>query len=105
MKRDRYKIAIAREQIAQGGALVALLIVAGLTLMGPDGLLAWGENAHLLDQRKARVAQLEARRDELESKVAALNPEHADPDMVSELLRRNLNVVRPDEVILPIENP
>ncbi|QWC58492.1 septum formation initiator [Erythrobacter sp. 3-20A1M] len=105
MTREGHKLALPREQFTQGLALVVLLALAGLSLMGPDGVLAWGENARLLDQRKARIEALEERRSELQSQVAALDPDHADPDMVSELLRKNLNVVRPDEVILPITNP
>jgi cell division protein FtsB len=74
-------------------------------LAGPSGLLAWGENVALLEQRQDRIARLTAERDELENRVALLDLDHADPDLVGELLRRNLNVVHPDEVVLELEPP
>ena len=103
MTREGHRITLPREQFTQGAALVALLLMAGLALFGPSGLLAWGETEQLLEQRQAQVALLIEERDELRNKVAALDPDHADPDMVGELLRRNLNVVHPDEIVLAIE--
>ena len=103
MKRRGHKLVSSREQAVQGIALVALLALAGLALIGPSGLLAWGEQASLLEERKGRIAKLEAERDEIALRVAALDPDHADPDMVGEMLKRNLQVARDDEVILVLE--
>ena len=36
--------------------------------------------------------------------MALLDPNHADPDMVGELLRSQLNVVHPDEVVIKLED-
>ena len=38
------------------------------------------------------------------NRVELLDPEHADPDMVGELLRQQMNVVHPDEVVVQIED-
>ena len=84
-------------------ALFVLLAIAGLALIGPSGLLAWGEQASLLEERKGRIAKLKAERDDIVLRVAALDPDHADPDMVGEMLKRNLQVARDDEVILVLE--
>ena len=35
--------------------------------------------------------------------VDALNPNSADPDLVGELIRKNLNVVHPDEVVILLQ--
>ena len=94
---------IAREQIRQGIALVGLLLLAALAIAGPTGLLAWSEKAKLLDQRKAQIAELAIQRDELRNRVDLLDSDAADPDLVGELLRKNLNVVHPDEVVITIE--
>lgn len=91
-----------REKATQLGALAALLLLGGLALAGPSGVLSWGENIALLEQREARIAQLSAERDELKNLVANLDPDHADPDLVGELIRRNLNVAHPDEVVLEL---
>lgn len=96
---------IAREKLSRFGALAFLLVLAGLALAGPYGLLAWGENIALLEQRQDRIAALEAERDELKNSVALLDPDQVDPDLSTELVRRNLNVAHPDEYILELEKP
>lgn len=92
---------LPRESLAQSVALVALLVIGGLAIAGPSGILAWSENARLLDQRHEEVAQLTAERDQLKNRVNLLDPRHADPDLVGELLRSNLNVAHPDELVIP----
>ena len=73
-------------------------------LVGPAGLLTWSENLRLLDQRQAQLGQLMQERDALQNKVDLLHPDHADPDMVGELLRSQLNVVHPDELVIQLED-
>ena len=47
--------------------------------------------------------QLEAERDRLRHRSALLDPRKADPDLADELVRRDLGLVRADEVIVPLE--
>ena len=94
---------LRRRQLSQSSALGALLIIGGLAIAGPTGMLAWGESAALLEQREAQIAALEAERDVLANRVALLDPNDADPDLVGELLRQQMNVIRPDEIVIPIE--
>ncbi len=91
------------DQLRQGVALGFLLLLTVLAIAGPTGLLAWSENAKLLDQRKAQISHLAEQRDELRRRVEQLDPEGADPDLVGELLRKNLNVVHPDEVVITLD--
>jgi cell division protein FtsB len=84
-------------------ALALLLLLGGLALMGPYGVLSWGENKALLEKRQHRIAALTADRDELRNRVELLDPEHVDPDMASELVRKNLNVARPDEYVIQLD--
>ncbi|GMN01418.1 septum formation initiator family protein [Erythrobacter sp. MTPC3] len=93
-----------REQLRQGLALFALLILTGFAIAGPTGLLAWSENAQALEVSKARIAHLTEKRDALRNRVDLLNPEAADPDLASELVRRNLGVLHADEVMITIED-
>ena len=95
---------IRKQKTAQNAALVVLLILGGLAVAGPSGLLAWSENLRLLDQREAQLAALQKERAALENKVALLHPDRADPDMVGELLRSQLNVVHPDEVVIKLDD-
>lgn len=89
-------------KLAQFGALAILLLLGGLALAGPSGLLAWSENLSTLEQRKAQLQALSEERDELRNRVALLHPNHVDPDLAGELIRRNLNVVHPDEVVIKL---
>ena len=85
---------------------LALIVVgnfAGYAVAGPNGLLAWGGYHRNLNERKAELARLEADRAQLRHRSALLNPRKADPDMADELIRRDLGLVRPDEVIVPLE--
>lgn len=80
--------------------MAVLSLVAILALVGPSGVMAWAENLSLLDQRKAEIARLQAERDELRNRVALLDPNRADPDLVGELLRSKLNVAHPDDIVV-----
>jgi cell division protein FtsB len=85
---------------------LALIVVgnfAGYAVAGPNGLLAWGGNHRSLNERKAELAQLKAERAQLRHRSALLDPKRADPDMADELVRKDLGLVRPDEVIIPLE--
>ena len=95
----------AREKLTRFGALGFLLLLAGLALAGPYGLLSWGESMAALDQRQDRIAALRAERAELQNLVTQLDPDHVDPDLATELVRRNLNVAHEDEYVLELEKP
>ena len=103
MKRIRKEPKLAKESITQVVALASLLGMGAWALAGPSGLLAWSENMRQLDQRRQEVQRLTAQRDELKNRVALLDPRHADPDLAGELLRSNLNVVHPDEMVMLIK--
>lgn len=85
-------------------ALIILLIMAGLAIAGPSGLFAWSENLRLRDARETRLAKLELKLARLRNRVDLLNPAHADPDLAGELVRSQMGVVHPDEVVVKIED-
>jgi cell division protein FtsB len=85
---------------------LALIIVgtfAGHAIAGPNGILAWGGYHRALLQRQAQLAQIEAERTQLKHHSELLDPRKADPDMADELVRKDLGLVRPDEVIVPLD--
>lgn len=92
-----------REKIVSAAALVVLLLVGGMALVGPAGILAWGEQNSRLSEHEQRIAMLQERRDELENRVDLLDPNNVDPDFASELVRGNLNVAHPDEYVVDLE--
>lgn len=103
MDRAKSLLQLTREQLVQTGALAVLLLMGGLALFGPSGLLAWSEYSSQLDDHQVKVASLENDRNELRNLVERLDPNGADPDLVGELLRRNLNVAHPDEIVITID--
>jgi cell division protein FtsB len=94
-----------RERNSQLLAFGLILFLGAMALAGPGGLLAWGENNALLEQRKLEIAALSAERDQLKNRVDLLNPDHADPDLSGELVRSKLNVIHPDEVVILLKEP
>ena len=88
----------------QGLALILLVVLTVSAIAGPTGLLAWAENSEVLEQRNARIVVLEEKRDALKNRVELLDPEGADPDLVSELVREDLGVIHPDEIVVTLED-
>jgi cell division protein FtsB len=103
MKRVRTEPRFARETVSQAMALGALLLMGAWALAGPSGLLAWSENLRTLEARQKEVQHLTLERDHLKNRVAQLDPRHVDPDLAGELLRSNLNVVHPDEMVMMLK--
>src|SRR3954449_1570779 len=80
-------------------ALIVVGTFAGHAIAGPNGILAWGSYHRALQQRQVELAQLERQKAELKHRSDLLNPRRADPDMADELVRKDLGLVRQDEVI------
>jgi len=84
-------------------ALIVVGTFAGHAIAGPNGLLAWGGYHRALQAREAELAQLDKQREQLRHHSTLLDPRKADPDMADELVRKDLGLVRPDEVIVPLD--
>ena len=84
---------------------LALLVVgnfAGYAIAGPNGLLAWGGYHRDFKERKVELAKLQEQKAKLQHRSKLLDPNKADPDMADELVRRDLGLVRNDEIIVPL---
>ena len=97
-----------RSLLRRAGLPAAVLIAIGFfgynAVMGPTGVIAAQEFRAELAQKNAEYAALDKKRAEIKNRVDLLDPRRgADPDMVDELTRKQLNVVRPDEVIVPLD--
>jgi cell division protein FtsB len=72
-------------------------------ISGPTGALAWRDYK---DQRQALEAQslaLNEQKAAIARQIKLLDPNGVDPDLAEELVRQNLNVVKPDEVIVTLD--
>jgi cell division protein FtsB len=84
-------------------AVIVVGTFAGHAIAGPNGILAWGSYHRALQQRQAELAQIEKEHAQLRHRSQLLDPRKADPDMADELVRKDLGLVRPDEVIVPLD--
>src|SRR4051812_37532173 len=84
-------------------ALIVVGTFAGHAIAGPNGILAWGGYHRALKDRQDELAQLKREQAQLRHHSHLLDPRKADPDMADELVRKDLGLVRPDEVIIPLD--
>ena len=86
-------------------ALGSLIIVyfLGAAVVGENGVLAWGDYRRVKAERSVELARLEQERARLAHRSQLLDPHNADPDLVEEMVRGQLGLVRPDEVIIPLD--
>lgn len=102
MNRARNTAQLVRS--AAGPALALLIIgyFAASAITGSNGLLALGDYRHALGIRSAELRALQSERAQLAHNVRLLDRRRVDPDMADELVRRDLGLARPDEVIIPL---
>lgn len=102
MRGGRRIFELVRRAAMPALALIVVGTFAGHAIAGPNGILAWGGYHRALVQRQAELVQLQQERAEMKHRSDLLNPNKADPDMAEELVRKDLGLVRPDEVIVPL---
>jgi cell division protein FtsB len=98
----RNTLGLIRRSAVPALALIIVGTFAAHAIAGPNGVLAWGSYHRALQQRQGELAQLNQERVELRHRSQLLDPRKADPDMADELVRKDLGLVRPDEVIVPL---
>lgn len=84
---------------------LAILIIAnfmGYAIVGSNGVMSWGDYRRMKTERQVELAQLNEERARLAHRADLLDPKRADPDLADEMIRRDLGLVRPDEVIIPL---
>ncbi|MDQ8757746.1 septum formation initiator family protein [Sphingosinicella sp. LHD-64] len=84
---------------------LGLLVIAnfvGYAVVGENGVLSWGDYRRAKAEKAAQLAQLQTERDRLQHRAQLLDPRNVDPDLAEEMVRRNLGLVRPDEVIVEL---
>jgi cell division protein FtsB len=84
-------------------ALIIIGTFGGHAIAGPNGLFAWKGYRENLEIRRTELAELKAEKAKLKHKSVLLDPRAADPDLGEEMIRKDLGLVRADEVIIPLE--
>ena len=86
---------------------VAFLIIAnflGYAVIGSNGILSLGDYRRLKTDKSVELARLEEQKERLAHRADLLDPRRADPDLADEMVRSELGLVRPDEVIIEIKD-
>ena len=84
---------------------LALLIIAnfmGYAIIGSNGVMSLGDYRRMKAERTTELAKLQLERDRLAHRAMLLDPRRADPDLADEMVRSQLGLVRPDEVVVPL---
>jgi cell division protein FtsB len=69
---------------------------------GDRGLRAWVRLSQELRQSNQELAAVSAKRAELQHRVAHMRASHVDPDLLDSQIRKTLDVLRPDEIVIPV---
>jgi cell division protein FtsB len=70
------------------------------TIEGDRGLRAWRDITQQLRAASDQLNTVEAERDALAHKVAGLDPNHVDPDLLDQQIRATLDLVGPNELVI-----
>src|ERR1700733_13740010 len=70
------------------------------TIEGDRGLRAWRDVVQQLRVAKDQLATVEVEHDALAHKVAGLDPNHVDPDLLDQQIRSTLDLVAPNELVI-----
>ena len=87
------------------GPATALIIIAsfpGAAVIGDNGVMSWGEYRAAKTERQAELARLQQEHARLAHRARLLDPRRTDPDLAEEMTKRELGVVRSDEVVVPL---
>jgi cell division protein FtsB len=102
MVRRRQPLTVRESYGGVGLAGCALALIVGWLLFGTTGLFAWGDYSRSLNARQAELTELRAELASLENRQRLLNPRAADPDLVEEMVRDQLNLLHPDDIVVPL---
>jgi cell division protein FtsB len=102
----RLRRAVARRPAAWGALAAALLVVyfGYHALHGRFGLFAWADLSREIADVRHELEEVRAERMALEARVAQLQPDSSDPDLLEEQVRRSLGYLREDEVIILLDD-
>ena len=96
-------VALMRRAAGPAFALIIIAYFLGAAVIGDNGVMSWGEYRAAKTERQAQLARLQQEHARLAHRANLLDPQHTDPDLAEEMTRRELGVVRSDEVVVPLD--
>jgi cell division protein FtsB len=100
----RNPLKLIRRAAWPAAGLLIICYFVGAAVIGENGVMAWGDYRRAKTERSATLARLEADRARLQHRSQLLDPANADPDLAEEMIRNQLGYVRPDEIIIPLDD-
>jgi cell division protein FtsB len=101
-------MALARELKRRAKAAIAPLVFLSLVgyfgwnaIQGDHGLVAYAERRQLLTQAQDDLAKARAEHADWQRRMAALQSDHLDADMLDQRARAMLNLSDPGDIIVP----
>jgi cell division protein FtsB len=83
-------------------ALGALAVILAWLLFGQTGIFAWNDYNRALNARRAELAELKQEQQRLVNHQRLLDPRRVDPDLMDEQVREELNLLHPDDIVVPL---
>lgn len=99
----RNPLILIRRSLWRAGGILIIAYFLGAAILGENGVLALGDYRTAKVERSDQLATLEAERARLAHRSQLLDPRRADPDLAEEMIRQRFGYVRPDEVVIDME--
>jgi len=90
----------AKVLVAPVLGITATVYFAYHLVEGDRGLRAWLRVTQELRVAKEQLSAVSQERAALEHKVSHMRPDHMDPDLLDSQVRKTLDVVKPDEIVI-----
>jgi cell division protein FtsB len=103
-KRGRNAFEMIRQAALPALALLIIANFLGYAIVGANGILSWGDYRRQKHEKQVELAALNTERGRLVHRATLLDPRGADPDLADEMVRSKLGLVRPDEVVVPVQD-
>jgi cell division protein FtsB len=98
---------VFREMRRRSGVLIAPvlgIVATGYfvyhTIEGDRGIAAWVRINHELRVAQKGLDDVTDERDKLDRRVRDMRPDHVDPDLLDEEVRKNLDMAQPNEIVI-----
>lgn len=89
------------QNVARSLFLVFILFYLSFhAISGERGFYAWFKESKRLEQLKAELADITAKREAYEHRIKLLSSQSIDLDMLDEQARKVLGYTRPDEIVI-----
>ncbi len=96
-------VSVFRRAALPAFALGIMAFFGTYAIIGTNGALAYGDYQRMLARRQHQLVEMKQRQEVLANRVKLLDPNKVDPDIADELTRKQLNVVNPNEVVVPLK--